>query len=274
MITGAVNSVGDTFVQLLNEVLLFLPRLVTFAVILLIGYVIARVVKALLIKALRALRFDRFATRAGITRALQLAGTRLDAAAVLGIVVFWWIFLAFIEMAVDSLELTTITVFIRSLLGYIPNIFAALVILVAGLLVANIVADIVRGVSEEAGITTAPLLAGVVRWAIILFAVFTALTQLNVAEYMIFILFAAVVGMLALGLGGVEADRSLIAVQTMSRILQPGRRVQIGQQTGMVLRHDLNTTVLQTGEGQVSIPNATLVRERVTVLSGDGYRQS
>jgi small-conductance mechanosensitive channel len=50
-------------------------------------------------------------------------------------------------------------------------------------------------------------------------------------------------------------------------MLQPGQRVKIGQQAGTVLRHDLNTTVLDTDSGQISIPNATLAREQVTMLT-------
>src|SRR5579859_3201948 len=109
MVLAPVQDIGGALLQLLNEVLLFLPRLLTFAIILIVGYFIARVVRSLLTKGLRALRFDDIATRAGVTRALELAGTRLDAAAVLAEVVFWWIFLVFIELAVNSLGLTEIS---------------------------------------------------------------------------------------------------------------------------------------------------------------------
>src|SRR5215472_5927279 len=123
MVVSPVQSAGQALLTLLNEVLLFLPRLLTFAVILIVGYIIARVVRTLLTKGLRVVRFDNIATRAGVTRALELAGTRLDAAAVLAEVVFWWIFLVFIELAVDALGLTQITTFINAVLGYIPNVF-------------------------------------------------------------------------------------------------------------------------------------------------------
>ena len=94
--------------------LLFLPRLLTFAVILIVGYIIARIVRTLLTKGLRAVHFDDIANRAGVTRALELAGTRLDAAAVLAVVVFWWIFLVFIELAVNSLGLTESNTYSRT----------------------------------------------------------------------------------------------------------------------------------------------------------------
>lgn len=279
MVTAPLQNAGDALLQLLNEVLLFLPRLITFAVILIVGYIIARVVRTLLTKGLRALHFDDIANRAGVTRALEMAGTRLDAAAVLAAVVFWWIFLVFIELAVNSLGLTQISDFINAVLGYLPNVFVAILILIIGSLLANVVAGVVRGAAGEAGLTTAELLASVARWAILVFAFLAALTQLNVAQNMVFILFAAFVGMialaggLALGLGGVDSARSLLSGWTLGRMLQPGQRVMIGQQQGTVVRHDLNTTVVDTGTGQVSIPNSELSHERITMLGSDSNPQ-
>lgn len=269
-----LHTVGDTLLQLLNEVLLFVPRVVSAAIILLVGYLIARIVKALLLKGLRLLRFDDVANRAGVTRAIEMSGTSLDAAGVIAGVVFWWILLSFIQMAIAALGLTTIAAFITTVLDYIPNVLAAIAILIVGALVANVVAGIIRGAAGAAGLSTAGLLAGLGQWAILLFAGLAALTQLNVAQNMIFILFAGLVAMLALagglafGLGGVDGARSLIAAQTAGSMLQPGQQVQIGRQSGTVVRHDLNSTVLDTEQGLVSIPNGQLTREEVTVLNG------
>lgn len=276
MVVAQIQDIGTAFMNLWSDVILFIPRLVTFLVILLIGYIVARVVQALLTKGLRALHFDNIADRAGVTRALELAGTRLDAAAVLGIIAFWWIFLVFAEIALNALGLTEITAFVNAVLAYLPNIFIAILILVLGALLANVVAGIVRGAAGEAGLATTSLMAGVARWAILIFAFLAALTQLNVAQSMIFILAAGIVGMLAiagglaLGLGGADTARGLIAGWAMGRMLQPGQRVQIGQQSGTVIRHDLNTTVVDTGAGQISIPNASLIHEQIVVLSNDG----
>lgn len=280
MVGQQIRNIGDGLLQLWTETLLYLPRIITAAIILLVGYIIARVLRALVTKGLRAVHFDDLTDRAGVGRALERAGTRMDAAAVLAAIVFWWVLLIFVELAVDNLGLTAITAFINSLLGYLPNIFVAILILIIGALIANLVADVVLAAASRAGLTTASLLANVARWAILVFAFLAALTQLNVAQNMIFILFAALVGMaalaggLALGLGGVDAARSLITGTTMGRLLQPGQRVQIGEQVGTVVRHDLNTTVIDTGTGQVAIPNAELTHERVTILGGgDGRRQ-
>lgn len=272
----ALTNVQDTFLQLLNTVLNFLPRLINAALLLIIGYIIARILRGVLTKGLRALHFDNVADRAGITRALRMAGTQLDAARVLADVVFWWIFLIFIELAVNALGLVEISNFLNAVLGYIPNVIVAILIIVIGALLANVVAGIVRGAAGEARLSLAPVLATIARWAIIIFAVLAALTQLHVAENMIFILFAAAVAMvaiaggLAFGLGGVDAARGFISSFSAGSILQPGQRVEIGGNAGTVVRHDMNQTILDTSTGRISIPNAELSHEHITLLDNDG----
>jgi hypothetical protein len=276
MTLAPVQNAGQALLSLFNEFLLFLPRIVNFAIILIVGYIIARLLRAALIRLLRFAHFDQIANRAGVTHALELAGMRLDAAAVLAMVAFWWLFLVFIEMAVNALGLVEISAFINAVLAYIPNIFVAILILIVGALLANVVAGVVRGATAEAGLSTSGALAGLARWAILMFAFLAALTQLRIAENMIFILFAAAVGMLALagglalGLGGVDTARGLLSGWTAGRMLQPGQRVEIRGQSGTVVRHDLSATVVDTPAGRVSIPNSMLAETEIHMLSPNG----
>jgi len=107
---------------------------------------------------LRAIHFDQITDRAGVGRALQAAGTKLDAAAVLAAVAFWWISLYFIENAFTVLGFAQATLFINQVLGYLPNIFAAIIIVIVGGLIANVAAGIVRGAASEAHLSTGDLL--------------------------------------------------------------------------------------------------------------------
>lgn len=272
-----MTSVTDTFLSLLNTVLIFLPRIVNAAILLIVGYVIARIVREILLKGLRVVHIDDIADRTGITRFLRLAGTSLGAARILAEVAFWWIFLLFIEMALNALELVQITNYLNTVLAYLPNVLAAILIIVIGALLATIVADIVRRAASEAGLSAAPLFANLARWAILIFAVLAALTQLHVAQNMIFILFGATMAMLALagglalGLGGVETAHSLISGWAAGKALQPGQRVRIGQHAGTIIRRDLSAVVMDTDAGLLFIPNGELAHQRFTVLDGDRF---
>lgn len=272
----AASTVHDAFISMLTEVLSFLPRLLTCLVLLLVGYIIARVIRMVATKGLRILRFDRVSERAGVPRALHAAGIQGDAAKFVAAILSWWVFLVFIEMAINALGLTPISTFLNHVLDYIPNIIAAALIILIGAMIANIVSEMIRGSASGAGLSTAPLLAMGARWAILIFAFLAALTQLRVASGMIMILFAgtvlmfAIAGGLAIGLGGAETARGLIAGMAMGRLLQPGQRVRIGAESGTVVRHDLNSTIVATENGQLSIPNSALTQERITMLNGNG----
>src|SRR5258707_10709489 len=269
MVPGVIHNAGEAFSTLLGEVLNFLPLLIVATLLLIIGYFIAKAVRELMTRALRALHFDDVANRAGITRALRLAGTQLDAAGVLADIEFWWILLVFIELAMNTLGLVQISAFLNAVLGYIPNVIAAVLIVVIGGLLARVIADVIRGAAAEAGLSTASLLAEVARWAIIIFAVLAALTQPNVAPNMIFIFFAALMAMLALagglafGLGGVDAARGLISGLSVGSMPRPGQRVRIGNEIGTVIRHDMNTTVVHTDHSQIPIPHHRLPNEPI-----------
>ena len=213
---ATLNSVGNSLLALLNEVLLYIPKVISAAILLIIGYIIARIVRGLVTKGLRLVHFDQVADRAGITAMLQRAGTKMDGAALLGAIAFWWIFLMFIVNALDALALPTITAYLSLLFGYIPRLFVAFLIVVVGALIANVVAGAVRGATAETSPTTSGLLGTLARWFILLFAVLTAVTELGIAQSMIFILFASAVGMVALagglafGLGGRETAAQII----------------------------------------------------------------
>jgi len=274
LLDNTFTNIGDSFNSAFGNIVSFIFNgLLPAAILLLIGYIVARVVRTVLTAALRAIKFDQITDRAGIGKFLQQTGTNLDAAAVLAALVFWFVFLIFLQLAVNALGLIQITVFITQVLDYIPNVVVAIAIIIIGALLANIGSNLARGAASEAGLKTAGLIASVARYAILGFAIVAALTQLHIAEGIIQILFAGLVAMLALagglafGLGGVDSARSLLASQAMGSTLQAGQKVQIGDQTGTVVRHDLNSTVLKTAEGQVSIPNGSLSKDRVTLLS-------
>ena len=213
---ATLNSVSDTLLSLLNEVLLYIPKVISAAILLIIGYIIARIVRGALTKGLRLVHFDQVADRAGITAMLQRAGTNMDGARLLATIVFWWIFLMFIENALNALALPTITAYLNAILGYLPRVFAAVLIVLVGALIANVVAGAIRGATVETGTTMSGLLGALARWFILLFAVLAAVTQLGIAQSMIFILFACAVGMVALagglafGLGGRETAAQII----------------------------------------------------------------
>jgi hypothetical protein len=192
----------------LNDLLLFIPRLLGALVILLVGWLLAKAVEALVAKGLRLVRFNEVADRAELDQFLTRAGVRLDPAAVVGKLAYWFLFLIFVGAAFNSFGLPQVTAVINQIVAYLPNVAVALVVLLVGALLAQFAATLVRGASGTARVGDPALLATLARAAVLAFAVLIALNQLQIGAAIVNTLFMAVVGMLALagalafGLGG------------------------------------------------------------------------
>ncbi len=216
MITNWGSAILTSFTNALNLVFAFIPKLIGFLVILLVGWIVASVVSKAVTFLLRKIGFDRLSERIGLSRLEQRMGLRMDAAGVLGKVVYWFIFLIFLVPAVDSLGLTTVSNILNQIIAYIPNVFVAIVVLFLGTLAATFVADIVRGATASTNMGNPNMYAAIARWAIMGFVAIIALEQLQIAPALLNELFGAIVAAaalafgLAFGLGGRETAQRLL----------------------------------------------------------------
>lgn len=195
----------------------FIPKLLGFLVILLIGWIVATSLNRAVTFILKKVGFDNFANRVGLTNLEQRMGVRLDPAATLGKIVYWFVFLIFLVPAVDALGLTTVSNLLGQIVAYVPNVFVAVLVLFLGTLLANFAADMTRGVTASTNIGNPNVFSAITRYAILGFVALIALYQLQIAPAIIQTLFTAIVGALALafglafGLGGRETAQHLLA---------------------------------------------------------------
>src|SRR5579883_1471057 len=197
-ITDWGTAVITSLATALAAVFSFIPRIIGFLVILLVAWIVASLVAKAMPFLLRRVGFDRIATRIGLSRLEQSWNMRMDAAGLLGKIVFWFIFLIFMIPAIDSLGLASVSALLGQLIAYIPNVFVAIIILFLGMLVATFAADLIYRTTANANIGSPSLLANVARYAIIGFVALLALYQLQIAPAMIQTLFTAVIGAAAL----------------------------------------------------------------------------
>jgi small-conductance mechanosensitive channel len=178
--------------------------------ILIIGYIIAKVLQGITTRVLQSMGFEGWMEQGGIKQFFERSQTRQTPLSILGKLVFWLVFFIAITMAVDTLGISAISDVLAQFIAYIPQIIAAILILVLATLLANFVAGIVRGA------TGSGVMGSVVQYGIIVFAAFAALTQLGIAEELIAPTFLILLGGVALaaaiafGLGGRDAAQRLV----------------------------------------------------------------
>lgn len=194
----------------------FIPSLIGALVVLIVGLIVAAGLGTLIEKIFDSVRLDSFLARLGLVPYFERAGLRLRAAHFLGRLVYWFIVVAFLLAASDILGLFALSDFLRQVLGYLPNVIAAVLIMLAAVVVGNFLKRLVSASVLSARLHAAHFLGTLTWWAIVVFGFLAALVQLNIATSIInsiitgFIAMLALAGGLAFGLGGRDYAADLI----------------------------------------------------------------
>ncbi len=202
--------IRDSVAAFLEGVGDFLPNILAAILILIIGWLIARVFRGAVRRGLQLIKFPTIAEKAGIDGFLQTGGVKQSSTDLVAVLVYWLVMLMVLLTTVNALRLEMASQLLNEILLYIPNIIVAVIVLVVGLYAANFVAGLVRTAAANAGIAEAEVVAVVARYALIIFTFAIALNQLRIGEDIVangfLILFGAacLAGALAVGLGSRE----------------------------------------------------------------------
>ena len=185
-----------------------LPRLVLAAVVLIVGWIVAKVVRFAIERGLRAVNFNVLTERAGMDGFLRNGGIESDTTGLVALVFYWLVILAALVIGFNSLGLTYITDVLRSVILFLPRVLVAIVILAVGSYFARFIDGAVAAYFRNAQVQDADLLGRIARTAVLAFVILIALDQVQVGGDLIrqtfLIVLAGVVFALALafGIGG------------------------------------------------------------------------
>ncbi len=187
-----------------------LPNILAAIVILIIGWIIAKLLKAGVARLLKLVKFPTLTQRAGIDGFLAKGDVHQSSTDLIAVLVYWLVMLIVLVTAVNALGLEVASQLLNQILLYIPNIIVAVVVVAVGLYAANFVSALVKTAAANAGIEQANLVAALSRWALIIFTLAIALDQLRIGRDLVvngvLIIFgaAALAAALAFGLGARE----------------------------------------------------------------------
>ena len=205
-----LQPIQDALLNVLNIFLSYIPQIIGAIVILIVGFLVAKLLQAVVRRVLQSIGFDQWMERGGIKQFFDQAQTKETPATVLGKLVFWFVFIIAIVMAADALGISQVSAVLAQLVAYIPSIIAAILILILAALLANFLSSVVRGA------TGSDILANIARYAIIVYAVFAAITELGIAVELTAPTFLIVLGgvvlaaALAFGIGSREVARDIV----------------------------------------------------------------
>ncbi|HEY5627092.1 MAG TPA: hypothetical protein VIR79_04060 [Nitrospira sp.] len=211
-----VEAMVEAFRDMMKRVALFLPKLLALVTFIVLGVIVGWLVKSALQRLLKAVRIDALSERWGIQSALAKAGFKHPLSQVVGRLAFWVVFVLFVFMGVDSLDLPATAGLMGQIIGFLPSVLAAGLLLMVGLLLGNFFGEATLIAAVNAQIQEARLIANLVRWGIFLFTAAMVLTHLGIAKEIVVAAFSILFGgvvlalSIAIGLGGRNIAREAL----------------------------------------------------------------
>jgi hypothetical protein len=185
-----------------DRVATFVPKLVGFLLILLIGYIVAKILEKVVNGVLEQVGFDRWVERGSLKAAL--ARSRFDASDILAKLTFWTVFLIALQLAFGAFGPNPVSDLLHGLIAYLPRIFVAVVILVIAAALAKVATELLT--ATLGAVSGGEWIARVAGAAILIFGIFAALNELLIAPAIVnglyYAILVAVVGAFIVAVGG------------------------------------------------------------------------
>ena len=261
---------SETLAEIQSSLSTWLPVILGVLLLLLVGWLVACISQAVVVRLLRRLGLDRLADRTGITRGLATIGTLSSLSYVLARTIYWLILIFFILVALGALGLTdVVTSALNGFFAFLPRLVAATVIFLIGAFIARIVGDGITAMAAQSNMPSGRVLGQAVRYSLLLVVAILALDEIGVQTTIlttvIIVAVAAVAFGLALafGLGNRQLAHGIMAGFHAREEFEPGQTLAVGEHTGRLIRIGATKTLLKTSDGQISLPNVLLLNEVV-----------
>jgi len=197
--TGA--DLSDALSDMWRSVLLFVPAALAFIAVLLIGYLLARLVRTVVAKTLRRIGFDRAVERGAIGRAL---GGRVEPSDLCAKIAFYAVLLFALQLGFGIWGPNAVSDLLTALVAWLPRAFVAIVIIVVAAAIGGAARDLIG--SALGGLAYGRVLARVAYWLIVALGAIAALEQVQIAtavtQPLLIAVLATVAGVLIVGVGG------------------------------------------------------------------------
>jgi hypothetical protein len=267
---GFGDSVATAGAALAERLTAYLPSVLAALLLLLVGWLAARLLKVLAARAV--LLLDTLLPRLGLPASVT-RGQAGRSSAVVGAIVFWAVMLAFATAAAQVLGLHAFTDWLSRLVQYLPTLVVGLAILAAGWVIAAFAGDLVQAAALGLEAGQRRTLARVVRLAIIAAAILIAADQIGVRITFLAIFVGAIALTLgggvaiAVGLGAREHVANLIAAHHLREAFAVGQVLRVGEHEGRLLEVTSTGFVLESAQGRTLLPARLLATQPVTVMS-------
>lgn len=264
VVFSSFQAFGENFMSAL-------PNVLGAIIIILLGWLVAKIIAVIFRKVLKVLKFDNLLTKLDKEKTVDESISKISPTKVTARFVFWILMLFFFVSATDTLGWTAVSQEINNLINFLPSVFIAIIIFIIGYYIAYIVKRALLATFETMKIDYANTLSNIVFYLIIIFIVITSLNQIGVDTTLftsnITIILGAVVLTLAIAFGFSSKDFlvNIISSYYNKNNFSEGDKIKIGDTKGKILKIEKISIIIKTDKGKVVIPSKMLTTEKVEV---------
>jgi len=255
----------DTLFSIYLQMIHFIPDFVTGLIVLLVGWLITKTIRWIILFMLRKAHFDDLVGRTGVAYTLQGVGMKTPLSKVIADTIYWYLLFFFLIASFKMMHLDALANVLQKMLDYLPNALGALVTIILGGILAKMSGDLLGQAIQSMGITYGKPLGKVIQYLMSLFVVILALgvlgldTGILVSSVTILIAAVGLAIALSFGLGSRSISEDLVAGHYVRRTFRPGQRIVVGDVRGSLKLITPIVTWLETEQGDVAVSNRELL---------------
>lgn len=249
----------------------YMPRLLTSLLILLIGWLIARLASSLIKRIAERIGLEGILTRTGIREGLKKAEINRTGGELLGMLIYWTVFLNFLLISLENLGLAAAVDPLKSFISLLPRIIAALIMLVGGMLLAQFLGRVAQAAMASMGVEFHEQVGSAVNMLLIVMVVIIVLEQVGIDATILTTIFTNALTIiiagaaLAFGLGGRQLARNVLAGYYAREQFSPGDNLIVDGETGTLQGIGTTNSEITVNDQLVVIPNTDLTEKTVKV---------
>lgn len=199
----------------------FLPNLLAMLAIMILGIILARIIRTILVKSLTAINFDSWSDRMGFTALMRKGDIWAKPATTLGAIIFWLLIIVTLMIGLSALKIPAVDNLVEQFFSYMPRAFSAAMILIVGYLLAGFISRGVLIAAVNSGYHYAKLLAEAIRTLLTVLILAMVMEQLQIAPGIVLAAFSIIFGgivvalSISFGVGGIDAAKRMIERETV-----------------------------------------------------------
>lgn len=254
----------DMLTNVTGAAIEFLPKLIGAFLVLFVGWLFAKLVRAILVRSVQV-SLDAVLERSGLMEALERASITAQPSQIVGSLVYWLLLILFVMGSAEIVGLSAVTTAITRILGYIPSVISAALVLAAGVFLARFLGNLVQTAASAANLSYAKGLGAVAQTSVVVMVVVVTLEQLGVDTQILITVITVTVAAITAGmglsfaLGSRDIVTAILAGHYLRQTLPEGEPVEVEGRRGVVDQIGPIATTFRDGTDKWTVPNRKLM---------------